>query len=85
MSTVISESDAKQNIAANIQRLLIDRQWSQGELARRTGEPIMMISRLCRGQHMPNVLSLARVAEAFDVSVDRLISSPPEKISAKSA
>jgi len=76
---MIENSVAKGNIAANIRRLLDDRGWSQSRLASATGEGEMQISRIARGRIMPSAAALARIAEAFDVSIDRLVASPPVK------
>lgn len=85
METVITDEKARQNIAANIRRLLEDRGWSQNELARRTGEYPTNISRVVRGVFAPQVGLFARIAEALDVSMDRLVSEPPQENSRKSA
>ncbi len=86
MATVIQDSIAQRNIAANVQRLLADRAtkrqfpFSQAQLAKATGESEMRISKLVRGLAMPEAAFLARIAEALGTSVDSLLS---EKISAK--
>lgn len=74
---MLSDDEVKVNLAANLTRLLHDRDWSQSELARRTTDPIMTISRICRGQNAPTAGVLTRIAEALDVSIDRLVSPPP--------
>jgi len=76
---VVSETDARQNIAANLRRILLERGMKQTELARRSGESDMSISRVLRGQNTPTVTLLAHIAEALDVSMDRLLSPPSEK------
>lgn len=75
---MITDEDVKGHLAANVLRLLEDRQWSQRELAKRAGESVMNISRVCRGENVVGTGIVARIAEAFDVSIDRLISEPPE-------
>lgn len=65
------------NIAANVRRLLNARGWSQNELARKTGEKQATINRICNGRNMPSAAILSRIAEAFDVSLDRLVDEPP--------
>lgn len=75
---MITDEEAKDNLAANVLRLLESRQINQSELARLTGEPVMTISRVCRAQHIPLATVLARLAEALDVSIDRLLGPPPE-------
>jgi transcriptional regulator with XRE-family HTH domain len=76
---VVTEQDARQNISANLRRILHDRGIKQTDLARMSGEPDMAISRLLRGQNTPTATLLAHVAEALDVSMDRLMSPPPKK------
>ena len=88
---MLSDDDVLRNLAANVQRLLAAREWSQQQLSRATGEDPMTISRIIRGKNMPGTGVIARVAEAFDVSIDRLTGTPPEQnaeiheFSAKSA
>ena len=78
MGKMIDDTTAKQNIAANVRRLLESRGWPQSRLASATGEQEMQISRIVRGCSVPNAVALARIAEAFDVSIDRLLAAPPE-------
>ena len=72
--TVIDDSEAKANIAANVTFLLDERKWTQKRLAQLTRETQMMICRICRGEHLPNAATLARIAEALCTSVDWLLS-----------
>jgi transcriptional regulator with XRE-family HTH domain len=83
MSDVISDDRAKRNIAANVRRLLQDRQWTQAELATKTQEKQATISRIVNGLHVPGAGVVARIAEAFDVSADRLLAEPPTEILAE--
>ena len=80
---MISDLETARNIAANVRRLLEARQWSGRELARRTGEEPTTISRITRATNMPGAGVVARVAEAFDVSLDRLTGPPPKKLPKK--
>ncbi len=80
MEIVLPDEKIKQNIADNVRRLLRDRHWSQAELAKRTGENTMAISTVCGGKHVCRVGAIARIAEAFDVSIDRLVDDPPESL-----
>jgi len=77
---MLSDHDVTQNTAENLRRLLADRGWSQLELCRRTGEQSGTISRISNGKQLASGAILARIAEALDVSVDRLVQAPPEKI-----
>ncbi len=76
-----STHDVVANIAANTKRLLLDRNMSQVELSRLTSESEMNISRAVRGDCIIGISigTITRIAEAFDVSIDRLVSPPPEK------
>ena len=73
MSIVITSEKATHNVGRNIARILQDRGMSQAELARRSGESQMNISRIIRGQNEPLVSTVARIAEALDVLVDVLL------------
>lgn len=80
---MISDDDVRHNVAVNLQSLLDDRDWSQSELARRSGVWQTNISRVIREECIPTVAVLARLAEALHVSMDRLVAAPPEKIARK--
>jgi len=85
---VIDDEQAKQNIAINLRRLMETRGYTQTALAKATGASQSRISQVLRGYHMAGGGLLARIAEVFDVSVDRLVGPPPEEfaeISTKSA
>ena len=81
---MISSDDAKRNLSANIKRLLADRGWSQTELCQRTEQAHATISRTINGLNVPSAVVLARIAEALDVSIDRLLAPPSEKTLASS-
>lgn len=66
------------NMGVNVTRLLKSKGWSQAYLAEITGEDQMKISRTCRGLNDPGGVSLARIAEALDISIDRIFADPPE-------
>lgn len=82
---MLTDDQVKANIAANVTRLLAKEGWSKSELARRTGDTAMAISRICRAEHVAGSGILARIAEAFDVNVDRLILDPPHGTAQKIA
>lgn len=75
---MLTDEQVKLNVASNVKRLLRDRGLSQKALAELTGDAEMTISALCRGLYVPGAGLLARVAEALDVSQDRLTAQPPE-------
>ena len=78
---MITDQEVVANVAANVVRLLDARGWVQAELARATGVTTFTISRIVRGTTTPSGIALAKIAEAFDVSVDRLIGPPPRLFS----
>jgi transcriptional regulator with XRE-family HTH domain len=87
MKRVLTKEQGLTNIAENLKRIMQDRRLSQSELARKSGIAVMQINRMVRGISLPNVVDLSRVAEALDVSLDRLVSPPrhasvPQPISA---
>jgi transcriptional regulator with XRE-family HTH domain len=78
MSTVTDQA-AKSRVAENVSRLLEERKMSQQALANATGENKMMISRVVRGEHVPGIGLISRIAEAFGVSIDALLSDHPSR------
>lgn len=71
---MLSDHETKITIGANLRRILAERDLTQSDLARMTGDPVMTISRICRGENQPLAGVLGRIAEALDVSIDRLLS-----------
>lgn len=78
---MLTDNEVSSHIAANIRRLLKARTMSQSELARQTGETQATISRLANGNQLPNVAILSRIADVFDVTIDRMIAEPEKNIS----
>lgn len=77
---MLTDDQTRSNIVVNLRRILASRGISQRKLAEMAGEPVMNISRVARGENLANVATIARIAEALDVSIDRLVSPVPEKI-----
>lgn len=77
---MLDDNTVLDRLSANIAGFMALHHLSQRELARKTGETEMFISRILRQSHMPNVASMSRIAEALDVSVDQLLAEPPKKI-----
>jgi transcriptional regulator with XRE-family HTH domain len=75
----ITDAEARRNIAANIRRLLNDYGWSQRELARRSRESAMNVSRIINEVNLPNAALAARIADALGVKVDDLLSRNSKK------
>lgn len=82
---MLSDLEVRENLAFNVRRLLSARGWSQADLARNANESEMNISRVVRAASVVGTGVVARIAEAFDVSVDRLLAPPAEKFSQKIA
>jgi len=82
---LLTDEQIKSNIAANARRLLATRKWTQKELSEAADVPQMTVSVIVRGSHMPGVGILSRIAEALDVTIDRLIADPPGNNSRRSA
>lgn len=83
MTPVRKNANRKQNISRNLVRFMNEKGFSQSNLSRRTLVAQPTISRLISGTAMPNVLVVARLAEALGVNgqkvtVDHLMMSPEE-------
>jgi transcriptional regulator with XRE-family HTH domain len=78
MDAVVDERKLAENLAENLKRLLVERDWSQAELARRSQQRNMEISRICNALYLPNLSAVVRIAEALQVSVDYLLADHPE-------
>ena len=83
MTPVRRNANRKQNISRNLVRFMNEKGFSQSNLSRRTLVAQPTIIRLISGTGMPNVLVVARLAEALGVNgqkvtVDHLMMSPEE-------
>jgi transcriptional regulator with XRE-family HTH domain len=87
MSTVLERNDALKLLSANLTREMQSRGWSIRELARKSKNTAMQVSRITRQENMPAGDVIARLAEALGVTIDSLFSieAPERKISSKSA
>ena len=81
---MINDNEAKRNLAENVRRLLESRGMTQTELAEAAHETQATISRIINGLQLAGGGVLMRLAEAFDVTVDRLLVAPPEESSGDS-
>ena len=77
---MLTDDQVRLNVAENVKRLLDKEGWSQSELARRTGDTQQVISLICAANQarVCGAGILVRIAEAFDVSVDRLTGPAPK-------
>lgn len=66
------KEDAKILVAENVRGYMVRHGWSLRELARRSHNSPMRLSRLLRHQHMPQSDALQRIARALGVSLDDL-------------
>lgn len=73
----MTDEQAKDRVAANVQTLLERRGLSGRALARLTGDSAMRISDVIRGEHVPNIGVLTRIAAALDTTVDYLVMHEP--------
>lgn len=71
--TNVTDLQAKDRVAANVQWLLKKRGLSGRALSRLTGDPVMRISDVIRAEHVPNIGVLTRIAAALDTTVDFLV------------
>ncbi len=76
---MVTNDQVKRYVAENLTRILNSRGMTQKALAKMAGEDEMTISRLCRRQVSPNVAVMVRIADALEVSVDKLTSKPSQK------
>jgi transcriptional regulator with XRE-family HTH domain len=76
MSTVISNQKAMENVAENFRNHLDGSGMSLREVARKTGDPPMTLSNILNGKNLPGVALLARIAEAFGVTIDSFLEDP---------
>lgn len=82
---MLTTKEAKANISANIRRIITARGMSVLDLAKLTEEPQNSVYRVVRGENEPGAVLLSRIAEALDVSVDRLLSFPEKSKKAETA
>ncbi|MHC4698496.1 MAG: helix-turn-helix domain-containing protein [Planctomycetota bacterium] len=69
----MTDEQAKQILAANIRRLLEERKISGRQLAKLTGDNPVTINRLLRGDHVPGIGLVTRIAASLRTSVDYLL------------
>lgn len=75
---MITASEVRENVAANLRRLIDDRGWSVAKLIVKTGVPQNTMYRILRGDNEPSVSHLAAICDALGCSIDKVISEPPE-------
>jgi transcriptional regulator with XRE-family HTH domain len=73
MRDVITDAEARANLAQNIKTILDARGLTQTDLASACHRPKMSISNICRGTRLASVTLAAGIAEALGYSTDDLI------------
>ena len=68
----MNDEITKQVLAANLQRILHEKNWSVRKLARECGDPINTIARVVRGENLPKAGLIVRIADALGGSIDEL-------------
>ena len=65
--------DIRRQVGQNVKRIRKERDWSQEELAFKSGLHRTYISGIERGARNPTILILARLAETMRVTIDELV------------
>ena len=73
MSIVVTDSQVREALKSNVNRILRQRGMSRYRLAKITGESEQNIANLCNGRSIPGTAIIARIAEALAVAVDDLL------------
>lgn len=69
---MITKDHALEILSRNVERAMVQHGLGVRELARRTGDSAMSISRVIRAKQMPSGDMLHRIAEAMSISIDSL-------------
>jgi transcriptional regulator with XRE-family HTH domain len=78
---MLDEIQAKENIAANVRRLMNARAMTQVDLANAATVSQGFVSKILCGSILPNALLLRNVAEALGVTSDALMDFPKRRAS----
>lgn len=79
MSTVQTDKAILKILSINLSRLKAESGWSYRDLEGMTGDSFMTIHAVVTGKSMPGAGVLSRLAEAFGVSVDSLLTAPSRR------
>lgn len=71
-----SRDSLARRLGAQLQRIRRQRRWTQRELARQSGVPPYQISKYEKGQYLPPVPILLKLAQSLGVPVDLLVPHP---------
>lgn len=73
MVAMLTDEDVKKNLSVNLRRLMRARGIRQTQIAETCGMTQPSVSRIVQGDYVPNVTTIARLAEALDTTVDFLL------------
>jgi len=76
--TRLTEETVRRRIGARIVELREQREWSQGELARRLGVGRARLGKWETGEHAPRIVHLLALQTALGVSLDELVNGGAE-------
>lgn len=79
MSTVITNDEALQNVAYNLNRVLKKKKVTQAALARKTGDSQPVINCLCNAKYLPSIALTARIAAALKIEIEDLLQPIPKQ------
>lgn len=80
----MTDQEGRDNIAANLARHCRRLGWSQQRLADEAGVTQATVSNYFNGKRDPKYFELRRIADALDVSTDRLSDPPPKTLAVAS-
>lgn len=72
----ITSTTAKQNLAANVAKLMAKRGVTQVQLAIATGISQGYVCKIIAGKVLPNALTVQTIAKYFGASTDKLLDTP---------
>jgi transcriptional regulator with XRE-family HTH domain len=78
---MLTEQQAKENIAKNIRQLMSARAMTQVDLSAAAEISQGFVSKILQGSIMPSALLLRNIADVFSVSTDSLLDFPRRKAS----
>jgi transcriptional regulator with XRE-family HTH domain len=76
--------DIRVVVGLNVQRIRRERAYSQEELSFRSGLTRAYLSGLEAGRRNPTIISLGKLADALEASVEDLVRKPPAETAGKS-
>ena len=69
---MISDAEARENLARNVNYILGARGWSQRDLAEAAERPPMSINHVCRNRRLPSVTLALAIGEVLGYSIEDL-------------